>query len=110
MPLPKIKDAKGAITMQILHQLTIIIHPELLNSLESTVRIENPPYMPLTIENIGLWGLPALSRRGREHPYSRPYSSHHGTTQSRRKKAASDTKDSEPAAKIKSEIGQRLSY
>jgi hypothetical protein len=53
MPLPKIKDAKGAITMQILHQLTII-HPELLNSLESTVRIENPPYMPLTIENIGL--------------------------------------------------------
>jgi hypothetical protein len=54
MPLPKIKDAKGAITMQILHQLTIIIHPELLNSLESTVRIENPPYMPLTIENIGL--------------------------------------------------------
>jgi hypothetical protein len=48
--------------MQILQQLTII-HPELLSTIEATVRIENDPYMPLTIEYIGLGprGLPALS-------------------------------------------------
>jgi hypothetical protein len=48
--------------MQILQQLTII-HPELLSTVEMTVRIENDPFMSLTIEHIGLGprGLPALS-------------------------------------------------
>jgi hypothetical protein len=48
--------------MQFLHQLTTI-HPALLSRPETTVKIENPPYMSLTVENIGLGprGLPALS-------------------------------------------------
>ena len=48
--------------MQFLHQLTVI-HPTLLSRPETTVKIENPPYMSLTVENIGLGprGLPALS-------------------------------------------------
>jgi len=48
--------------MQFLHQL-IAIHPALLNRPATTVKIENPPYMSLTVENIGLGprGLPALS-------------------------------------------------
>ena len=48
--------------MQFLLQLTVI-HPTLLSRPETTVKIENPPYMSLTVENIGLGprGLPALS-------------------------------------------------
>ena len=48
--------------MQFLQQL-IAIHPPLLSRPETSVKIENPPYMPLTVENIGLGprGLPALS-------------------------------------------------
>ena len=48
--------------MQFLLQLTVI-HPALLSRPETTVKIENPPYMSLTVENIGLGprGLPALS-------------------------------------------------
>jgi len=48
--------------MQFLHQLTTF-HPELLSRSETTVKIEKPPYMSLTVENIGLGprGLPALS-------------------------------------------------
>ena len=48
--------------MQFLLQLTVI-HPALLSRSETTVKIENPPYMSLTVENIGLGprGLPALS-------------------------------------------------
>src|ERR1700743_2666220 len=39
------------------------LEPSLLNRPSSSVKIENPPYMPLTVENIGLGprGLPALS-------------------------------------------------
>ena len=48
--------------MQFLQQL-IAIHTALLNHPATTVKIENPPYMSLTVENIGLGprGLPALS-------------------------------------------------
>lgn len=48
--------------MQFLQQL-IAIHPSLLSRPETTVKIENAPYMSLTVENIGLGprGLPALS-------------------------------------------------
>ena len=48
--------------MQFLLQLTVI-HPALLSRPATTVKIENPPYMSLTVENIGLGprGLPALS-------------------------------------------------
>ena len=48
--------------MQFLQQL-IAIHPPLLSRPETTVKIENAPYMSLTVENIGLGprGLPALS-------------------------------------------------
>ena len=48
--------------MQFLQQLTVI-QPELLFRTSTSVRIENPPYMSLTVENIGLGprGLPALS-------------------------------------------------
>ena len=48
--------------MQFLLQLTVI-HPTLLSRPETTVKIENPPYMSLTVENIGLGprGFPALS-------------------------------------------------
>ena len=48
--------------MQFLQQL-IAIHPSLLSRPEATVKIENAPYMSLTVENIGLGprGLPALS-------------------------------------------------
>ena len=48
--------------MQFLHQLTVI-HPALLSRPATTVKIENVPYLSLTVENIGLGprGLPALS-------------------------------------------------
>ena len=48
--------------MQFLQQLTAI-HTALLNHPATTVKIENRPYMSLTVENIGLGprGLPALS-------------------------------------------------
>jgi len=48
--------------MQFLKQL-IAIHPPLLSRPETAVKIENAPYMSLTVENIGLGprGLPALS-------------------------------------------------
>ena len=48
--------------MQFLQQL-IAIHTALLNHPATTVKIENRPYMSLTVENIGLGprGLPALS-------------------------------------------------
>jgi len=39
------------------------LQPELLTRVETTVKIQNSPYMALTVENIGLGprGLPALS-------------------------------------------------
>jgi hypothetical protein len=45
--------------MQFLQQLTVI-HPALLCRPSITIKIENPPYMSLTVENIGLGprGLP----------------------------------------------------
>jgi hypothetical protein len=48
--------------MQFLHQLTVI-YPALLSRPGTTLKIKNPPYIPLTVENIGLGprGLPALS-------------------------------------------------
>lgn len=48
--------------MRFLKQLTEL-EPQLVNRVETTVKIENPPYMTLTVENIGLGprGLPALS-------------------------------------------------
>ena len=48
--------------MHFLKEITAL-QPGLLNRLEATAKIANPPYMPLTIENIGLGprGLPALS-------------------------------------------------
>jgi hypothetical protein len=62
MPLPQKGKSKGATIMQFLQQL-IAIHPPLLSRPETTVKIENAPYMSLTVENIGLGprGLPALS-------------------------------------------------
>jgi uncharacterized protein DUF6908 len=48
--------------MQILREL-IAIHPELINRVETSLRIENPPYLPLCVEQIepGPHGLPAIS-------------------------------------------------
>jgi hypothetical protein len=48
--------------MLFLSQLTTL-QPELLTRPETAVKIANPPYMTLTVENIGLGprGLPALS-------------------------------------------------
>jgi hypothetical protein len=37
-------------TMQFLQQLTVI-HPALLCRTSTTIKIENPPYMSLTVEN-----------------------------------------------------------
>jgi hypothetical protein len=48
--------------MQFLLQLTVI-HPALLSRPETTVKIENPPYMSLTVENIGLSRLETWKRR-----------------------------------------------
>jgi hypothetical protein len=44
-------------------KLLIAVEPALLNRAEATVKIANAPYMPLSVENIGLGprGLPALS-------------------------------------------------
>jgi hypothetical protein len=48
--------------MEFLKQL-VALEPALLTNVETTVKIANPPYMTLTVENIGLGprGLPALS-------------------------------------------------
>jgi len=48
--------------MQFLHHLTAL-KPELISQIEATTRIENEPYMTLTVENIGPGprGFPALS-------------------------------------------------
>ena len=48
--------------MHFLHQLTTL-KPELINRIEAMTKIENQPYMTLTVENIGPGprGLPALS-------------------------------------------------
>ena len=48
--------------MLFLHHLTAI-KPELISQIEATTKIENQPYMTLTVENIGPGprGLPALS-------------------------------------------------
>ncbi len=48
--------------MLFLQQLTTI-KPDLISRIEATVKIENAPYMTLTVENIGPGprGLPALS-------------------------------------------------
>lgn len=48
--------------MQILKQL-IAIHPELINRIETAVRVGNPPYLPLCVEQIGPGphGLPSIS-------------------------------------------------
>ena len=48
--------------MNFLHQLTTL-NPELISRIQATAKIENQPYLALTVENIGPGprGLPALS-------------------------------------------------